>query len=258
MGEVYRARDTRLNREVAIKVLPQAFAGDRERIARFLREAQVLASLNHPNIASIYGFEESGEAKALVMELLEGQTLKERIETGQKFIRRDVTQTGVSPALQRAGGVPLSTDSLLDIAIQIADALDAAHSQGVVHRDIKPANIFVTQRGQAKVLDFGLAKQTPEPVDQEDAVTVTRAGDTLTSAGTALGTIAYMSPEQARGEPLDARSDLFSFGAVLYEIATGRMAFSGATWTRLFARRLKPRHHGALNMEEPRTMTLEW
>jgi len=239
MGEVYRARDTKLNRDVALKVLPEAFARDPARMARFQREAQVLASLNHPNIASIYGLEESGGVLALVMELVEGVSLKERIAK-PLTPAPDVVGTG-----EGAHGTPLPSGTLLDLAIQIADGLDAAHQKGVVHRDIKPANILITTRGQVKILDFGLAKMLGPGVGVQglgegalapgprsptlDAPTASLDLDALTSPGTALGTVAYMSPEQARGEDTDARTDLFSFGAVLYEMATGRMAFSGIT-----------------------------
>ena len=190
MGEVYRARDNRLDREVAIKVLPHALARDPDRLARFEREAKVLASLNHPYIATIYGLEESAQGKALAMELVEGATLK-------------------SP-------VPLA--EALRIAIQIAEALEAAHKRGVIHRDLKPANIMVTQSG-IKLLDFGLAKVEAGPEGDETA--------TQTQAGAVLGTAAYMSPEQAQGRQVDARSDIFSLGAVLYELLTGRRAFRG-------------------------------
>jgi eukaryotic-like serine/threonine-protein kinase len=237
MGEVYRARDTKLGREVALKVLPQAFANDPDRMARFQREAQVLASLNHPNIAAIYGLEESGGVRALVMELVEGPTLAERISTG-------TVGACLVPAHGRPQGAPLQIDELLDLAIQIADGLDAAHSKGITHRDIKPANIFVTTRGQAKILDFGLAKlavgaglappRAPQGAPLQETPTASIDPEHLTTPGTAMGTVAYMSPEQARGEKLDARTDLFSFGAVLYEMATGRPAFDGATTAVIF------------------------
>ncbi|MDE3196298.1 MAG: serine/threonine protein kinase, partial [Acidobacteriota bacterium] len=188
MGEVYRARDTRLDRDVAIKVLPAGMADDRDRLARFEREARVLASLNHPNIATIYGLEELPSGKALVMELVDGNTLKS----------------------------PLPLPEALRAAIQVALALEAAHQRGITHRDLKPANIMVTRSG-VKLLDFGLAKVTG--CDEE---TVTQ-----TQAGTIVGTACYMSPEQARGLPVDSRSDIFSFGAVLYEMLTGRRAFHG-------------------------------
>jgi eukaryotic-like serine/threonine-protein kinase len=190
MGEVYRARDTRLDREVAIKVLPSAMARDPDRLARFEREARVLASLNHPHIATIYGLEESTEGTALAMELVDGCTLKS----------------------------PLPVAEALRIAGQIAEALEAAHKRGIVHRDLKPANVMVTETG-VKLLDFGLAKIDLGPAGEETA--------TQTQAGTLLGTACYMSPEQAQGRPVDARSDIFSFGAVLYELVTGNQAFRG-------------------------------
>src|SRR6516225_10098439 len=249
MGEVYRARDTKLGRDVALKVLPEAFARNPERMARFRREAQVLASLNHPNIASIYGLEESGGVPALVMELVEGISLKERIvgaglPTAPGQVAPSSLAAGTGEAKRPPQGVALQTDALLNLTIQIADGLDAAHQKGVVHRDIKPANILSTPRGQVKILDFGLAKLTvgaglappsvPQGAPLQDTPTASLDLDALTSPGTALGTVAYMSPEQARGEDTDARTDLFSFGAVLYEMATGRMAFSGSTTAVIF------------------------
>ncbi|MGH9662170.1 MAG: serine/threonine-protein kinase, partial [Bryobacteraceae bacterium] len=201
MGEVYRARDTRLDRDVALKVLPDRFALDAERMARFHREAQVLASLNHPNIAAIYGLEESGGVRALVMELVEGTTL--------------------------AG--PLALDDALPIARQIAEALEAAHEKGIVHRDLKPANIKVTRDGTVKILDFGLAKA----LDDDPAASDARNSPTLslaaTRAGVILGTAAYMPPEQAKGKPVDRRADIWSFGIVLFEMLTGRQMYSGDT-----------------------------
>ena len=212
MGEVYRARDAKLGRDVAIKVLPPAFGADRERVARFDREARVLASLNHPNIAAIYGVEQIGDAQALILELVEGQTLAERLAIGSRRNSHD-------PGLPIAEALP--------IARQIVDALDAAHEKGIVHRDLKPANIKITPDGVVKVLDFGLAKGG-------DAIAQTGShSPTLTMGGTAegtiLGTVAYMSPEQARGHVVDRRTDIWAFGCVLYEMLTGRAAFSGAT-----------------------------
>jgi Tol biopolymer transport system component len=209
MGEVYRARDTRLNRDVALKVLPELFAADPDRLARFRREAQVLASLNHPNIAAIYGFEESGGVQALVLELVEGPTLADRIAQG-----------------------PIPLDEALPIARQIAEALEAAHAHGVIHRDLKPANIKVRPDGTVKVLDFGLAKALEPDVvgaglSRPDSMSPTITSPAATRLGVILGTAAYMSPEQARGKPVDKRSDIWGFGCVLYEMLTGERAFPG-------------------------------
>jgi serine/threonine-protein kinase len=204
MGEVYRARDTKLERDVAIKVLPPTLAADMDRLARFQREARLLAALNHPNIAQIHGLEESGEVPALVMELVDGETLAARVERG-----------------------PIRIEELLPIAHQIADALEAAHDKGIIHRDLKPSNIALANNGIVKVLDFGLAKltETTAPdTQQSPSITVTDARD-----GVPIGTAGYMSPEQARGRPVDKRTDIWAFGCVLYEMRSGRKAFAGET-----------------------------
>jgi len=211
MGEVYRARDTKLNRDVALKILPEAFTLDGDRIARFRREAQVLASLNHPNIAAIYGFEDSGSTHALVLELVEGPTLADRIAKG-----------------------PIPLDETLPIAKQIAEALEAAHEQGIIHRDLKPANIKLRADGSVKVLDFGLAKAMDAPAAISPMLTASPTITTpaqMTGVGMILGTAAYMSPEQAKGRPADKRSDVWAFGCVLYEMLTGKRAFDGEDLT---------------------------
>ena len=218
MGEVYRATDTKLKRDVAVKVLPSHVAADPERLARFQREAEVLASLNHPNIAAIYGLEEADQTKALVMELVEGPTLADRIAQG---------------------AIPV--DEALPIAKQIAEALEAAHEQGIIHRDLKPANVKLRPDGVVKVLDFGLAKAL-EPTGamspgMSQAPTITTPA--MTQAGMILGTAAYMSPEQARGERADQRADVWAFGVVLFEMLTGHGTFEGGSVPDVLASVLK-------------------
>jgi serine/threonine protein kinase len=203
MGEVYEARDKKLGRNVAIKVLPEAFAHDAERLSRFQREARMLAALNHPNIATIFGLEQAGPVHYLVMELVPGQTLAERLTIG-----------------------PVGIEEALKIAGQIAEALEAAHEKRVVHRDLKPANVKVTPEGRVKVLDFGLAKAFDAEQDLRSAATLTSTG---TEDGRILGTPTYMSPEQARGKPVDKRTDIWAFGCVFYELLSGRRAFQADT-----------------------------
>ncbi len=251
MGEVWRARDTKLGREVALKVLPEALAHDAERMARFQREAQVLAALNHPNIAAIYGLEESGATRALVMELVEGRTLAEWIGATRPLTPSPSPQGRGWPAGsgEGLGGSPLAPDDALPIAKQIADALEYAHERGIIHRDLKPANVKVTPEGTVKVLDFGLAKALDPTVAAassppsamgtsplQDSPTLTAAA---TQAGVILGTAAYMSPEQARGKAVDRRADIWAFGCVLYEMLSGAKPFEGDTVTDVLASVIK-------------------
>ena len=238
MGQVWQATDTQLNRQVALKILPDAFAADPDRLARFQREAQILASLNHPNIAQIHGIEEAEGTRALVLELVEGPTLADRIATG-----------------------PIPVDEALPIAKQIAEALEAAHEAGVIHRDLKPANVKVRKDGTVKVLDFGLAKAMAplspwgegrgEGDDPSQSPTMTAAA---TQMGVIMGTAAYMSPEQARGKPVDKRADIWAFGCVLYEMLTARPAFPGDDVTDILAAvvRAEPPWHSLPAQANPR------
>src|SRR5579863_8740438 len=227
MGEVYRGRDTKLDREIAIKVLPAALARDPERLARFEREAKVLASLNHPNIAQIYGVEESDGVRALVMELVPGETLKG----------------------------PLPLERALNYAKQIADALEAAHDKGIIHRDLKPANIMITPQGVVKVLDFGLAAVSQPAGTEGDPNNSPTLTMRATQAGMILGTAGYMAPEQAAGQAVDKRADIWSFGVVLWEMLTGQRLFTGETVSHILADVLRaPIDFDKLPKEMPRVI----
>src|SRR5262245_12780648 len=228
MGEVYRARDTKLNRDVALKILPETFAADPDRLTRFTREAQTLASLNHPNIAQIHGLEDSSSLRALVMEFVDGEDLAQRIAHG-----------------------PMPVDDTVAIAKQIADAIEAAHEHGIVHRDLKPANVKVRDDGTVKVLDFGLAKALEGSGGSHQSgsmsLSPTVASPVMTGIGMIMGTAAYMSPEQAKGKAVDKRADIWAFGVVLYEMLTGRALFNGETASEVMA---------SVIMQEPDLTTL--
>src|SRR3989442_609796 len=212
MGDVYLARDTKLGRAVAIKILPEIFARDPQRVSRFEREAKLLASLNHANIAALYGLEQAEGKHFLIMELVRGDTLGERIARG-----------------------PIPVEEALNIALQIADGLEAAHDKGIIHRDLKPANVKITPEDKVKVLDFGLAKGLEVAPVSADLMNSPTLSVLATNAGMILGTAGYMSPEQAKGRAADQRSDIFAFGCVLYEMLTGRLTFRGETVTEVLA-----------------------
>ena len=225
MGEVYKARDTRLGRDVAIKVLPAAFSADPERLRRFEQEARAASALNHPNILAVYDIGQHDDSPYIVSELLDGETLRTRLGTGAA--RRSDTPGSAGPPAADSGSA-LSVRRAIDYAVQIARGLAAAHDKGIVHRDLKPENVFVTTDAHVKILDFGLAKLSEAaPVLVGASQTPTAAGDT--APGTLLGTVGYMAPEQVRGQTVDYRGDLFAFGAILYEMLSGQRAFAGAT-----------------------------
>ncbi|HXH29006.1 MAG TPA: serine/threonine-protein kinase, partial [Candidatus Polarisedimenticolia bacterium] len=236
MGVIYRAEDLKLGRQVAMKLLPEKMAAEPAALERIRREARTASSLQHPNICTIFDVDEHDGVPFIVMELLEGETLAERLASG-----------------------PLEETVLVDLAIKIADALDAAHAGGVIHRDIKPSNIFLTKRGEPKLMDFGLAKQHGADLapGMDASALPTVPGEDLTRPGTTVGTIQYMSPEQARGAPLDQRTDIFSFGAVLYEMATRRRAFAGETTAVIFDSILNrtPRPPASLNPDLPEDLS---
>ena len=231
MGQVYQATDTKLKRQVALKILPEAFSADPERLARFQREAEVLASLNHPNIAAIYGLEEADSTRALVLELVEGPTLADRIKKG-----------------------PIPLDEALPIAKQIAEALEAVHEAGVIHRDLKPANIKVREDATVKVLDFGLAKALEGDAGRDAAESPTLTA-MATATGVIIGTAAYMAPEQAKGKPVDRRADVWAFGAVLYEMLSGKRAFAGGDVSETLAMVLMREWIGSILMQPHATYT---
>jgi serine/threonine protein kinase len=240
MGEVYRARDTRLGREVAVKVLPERLAGQRDALSRFEREARAVAALSHPGILTLFDVGREGDVAYAVTELLEGETLRARLS-----------------------GAPLPWRGAVEIAVTVAEALAAAHSRGVIHRDLKPENIFLTADGRVKVLDFGLARvkvDTPAPLEESMAPTagIDRGDGLLTEAGSVLGTVGYMSPEQLRGEPSDAPSDIFALGCTLYEMLAGRRPFTGSTAAEVVASALKDAPPGLAPLTLPHELSARW
>jgi serine/threonine protein kinase len=235
MGVVYKAEDTHLDRTVAIKFLPEETSHDHEALKRFHREARAASALNHPNICTVHDLGEYQGQPFILMECLEGQTLKQLIDEGQGYTSSSGTPNS-----------PLPTDRLLDLATQIADALDAAHAKGIIHRDIKPGNIFITHQGRVKILDFGLAKVT---MRRSQAAPSDDSRELQTGSGVVAGTVQYMSPEQTLGQPVDGRSDLFSFGAVLYEMATGHLAFPGSILSETIAHILYSQPEGIAQLD---------